>query len=92
MSNWYVAKPIHGICADRWCDTANLPDDSILPMISVVKTGVYYGYAQVTPPEGTSSTLPTCVFPMVMSFGWNPFYKNERMTVVSLIWYLIYPT
>jgi len=66
---------------DLGCPTANLPDDSILPMISVVKTGVYYGYAQVTPPEGTSSTLPTCVFPMVMSFGWNPFYKNERMTV-----------
>ncbi|OJA12726.1 hypothetical protein AZE42_05801 [Rhizopogon vesiculosus] len=69
---------------DLGCPTANLPDESLPPMIAAAQTGVYYGYAQVTPPEGPSSTLPvrdTCVLPMVMSFGWNPFYKNERMTV-----------
>lgn len=56
-------------------------------MINAAKTGVYYGYAQVTPSEGTTSSLSdqdVCVLPMVMSFGWNPFYKNERMTAVSL--------
>jgi riboflavin kinase len=56
-------------------------------MIAAAQTGVYYGYAQITPPEGTSSSTlserDTCVLPMVMSFGWNPFYDNERMTVVS---------
>ncbi|OAX39166.1 riboflavin kinase [Rhizopogon vinicolor AM-OR11-026] len=69
---------------DLGCPTANLPDESLPPMIAAAQTGVYYGYAQLTPPEGTSPTLPvpdTCVLPMVMSFGWNPFYKNERMTV-----------
>jgi len=68
---------------DLGCPTANLPDESLPPMIAAAKTGVYYGYAQITRPEGTSS-LPeqeSCVLPMVMSFGWNPFYKNERMTV-----------
>jgi riboflavin kinase len=68
---------------DLGCPTANLPDDSLPPMIDAAKTGVYYGYAQVTPSEGTPSSLSdqdVCVLPMVMSFGWNPFYKNERMT------------
>jgi len=57
-------------------------------MITATKTGVYYGYAQVTPPEGTPSALHTQPLPMVMSFGWNPFYKNERMTVVCPIQHL----
>ncbi|KAG0702359.1 riboflavin kinase [Suillus ampliporus] len=67
---------------DLGCPTANLPDESLPPMINAAKPGVYYGYAQVTPPDGTSSLSDrdTCVLPMVMSFGWNPFYKNERMT------------
>jgi riboflavin kinase len=87
MSNRYVTESILSELIRR-CDIANLPDESLPPMIAAAKTGVYYGYAQITPPEETSSTLPeqeTCVLPMVMSFGWNPFYKNERMTVVSLI-------
>lgn len=68
---------------DLGCPTANLPDDSLSPMIDAAKTGVYYGYAQVTPPDRISSSLSdqdVCVLPMVMSFGWNPFYNNERMT------------
>jgi riboflavin kinase len=59
-------------------------------MTSVVKTGIYYGYAQVHPecPEGTASHLPAedlKVWPMVMSLGWNPYYKNEKLTAVRLI-------
>ena len=48
-------------------------------MTSVCKPGVYFGYAQVyglNEQEGK-------VHPMVMSLGWNPFYKNERLTAVS---------
>jgi len=64
---------------------ANLPDESITPLSTAVKAGVYYGYAQVIPPEGGQSewcSEDTKVLPMVMSLGWNPFYKNERLTAV----------
>ena len=66
---------------------ANLPDESLPPMSSVTKTGVYYGYARIYSPE--QEQTPLCekdgeVLPMVMSLGWNPFYKNERMTAVRL--------
>ncbi|KAL0949549.1 hypothetical protein HGRIS_009598 [Hohenbuehelia grisea] len=68
---------------DLGCPTANLPDESLPPMSSVTKTGVYYGYAQVIPPRKDDDTLSRTdveVLPMVMSLGWNPFYKNERLT------------
>ncbi|KAI9466789.1 riboflavin kinase [Lactarius psammicola] len=61
---------------DLGCPTANLPDESITPMTSVCKPGVYFGYAQV---YGLSEQEGK-VHPMVMSLGWNPFYKNERLT------------
>jgi hypothetical protein len=51
----------------------------------VAQTGVYYGYAQVFPLEDGSPTLSgddILVQPMVMSLGWNPFYKNERLSAV----------
>lgn len=47
-------------------------------MSSVCKPGVYFGYAQV---YGRSAQEGK-VHPMVMSLGWNPFYKNERLTAV----------
>jgi FAD synthase len=59
---------------------ANLPDESIIPMSSVCKPGVYFGYAQVYGLSGQESK----VHPMVMSLGWNPFYKNERLTAVCI--------
>ncbi|KAF6762564.1 riboflavin kinase [Ephemerocybe angulata] len=68
---------------DLGCPTANLPDESITPMSSVANTGVYYGYAQVvSPPDAASEFSPEDlkVLPMVMSLGWNPFYKNEKLT------------
>jgi len=51
-------------------------------MITVAKTGVYYGYARIYPPSESTplSDEDTRVLPMVMSLGWNPFYKNERLT------------
>jgi FAD synthase len=61
--------------------TANLPDESIIPMSSVCKPGVYFGYAQVYGRSGQEGR----VHPMVMSLGWNPFYKNERLTAVCVL-------
>lgn len=68
---------------DLGCPTANLPDESIIPLSTAVQPGVYYGYAQVLQPrKGSSELFPDDfkVFPMVMSLGWNPFFKNERLT------------
>jgi Riboflavin kinase len=65
--------------------TANLPDESIIPMSSVCKPGVYFGYAQVYGLSGQEGK----VHPMVMSLGWNPFYKNERLTAVCILLLLL---
>ncbi|KAG5646433.1 hypothetical protein DXG03_003483 [Asterophora parasitica] len=65
------------------CPTANLPDESITPISTVAKTGVYYGYAQIIPPKDRDTQLrpeDIKVLPMVMSLGWNPFYKNKQLT------------
>lgn len=55
-------------------------------MSTVTQTGVYYGWAQVSPynAEG-KKVLPdtdSAVLPMVMSLGYNPFYKNKQLTAV----------
>ena len=66
---------------------ANLPDESITPLSSSVKTGVYYGYAQVIPPRDVKNGWPSedmRVLPMAMSLGWNPFYKNEHLAAVGV--------
>ncbi|KAF7973215.1 hypothetical protein HWV62_15813 [Athelia sp. TMB] len=71
---------------DLGCPTANLPDESLPVMSSVTQTGVYYGYARIYSPRQEDASLcdkDSKVLPMVMSLGWNPFYKNERMTAVS---------
>lgn len=62
--------------------TANLPDDCISEYTKLLQTGVHYGYARVIlgEEEGKSNE----VLPMVMSIGWNPYYKNEKRTAVSL--------
>ena len=59
-------------------------------MSSVTQTGVYYGYARVAAEkvddaDHTLSAEDSVVLPMVMSLGWNPFYKNERMTAVRTV-------
>ncbi|KAI0036001.1 riboflavin kinase [Vararia minispora EC-137] len=61
---------------DLGCPTANLPDESITPLSSVTEPGVYYGFAQVDSCDPEDNE----VYPMVMSLGWNPFYRNERLT------------
>ena len=61
-----------------------------------MESGVYYGYAGLDIPATTddddkssaataTATATTAtdskVFPMVMSIGWNPFYKNSVRSV-----------
>lgn len=54
-------------------------------MTSVAKTGIYYGYARVHFGEGEDvPSEDREVWPMVMSMGWNPYYKNEKLTAVSV--------
>ena len=48
--------------------TANLPEDEASRLGTSVDSGIYFGWAK----------LRGSVYPMVMSFGWNPFYKNEK--------------
>ncbi|CEP13456.1 hypothetical protein [Parasitella parasitica] len=51
--------------------TANLSDKAIDALVSGLETGVYYGWTQI----GEKGSQ---VYPMVMSLGWNPYYKNEK--------------
>ncbi|KAF9978929.1 riboflavin kinase [Actinomortierella ambigua] len=68
---------------------ANLPEDAIAEQEKHMDTGIYYGWAQVVVNcsgschGGDESSLTKAdeiftVYPMVMSLGWNPFYKNEK--------------
>ncbi|KAI9319805.1 hypothetical protein BX666DRAFT_1916479 [Dichotomocladium elegans] len=51
--------------------TANLSEDALQAMTSEFTSGVYYGWTQI----GAKNSE---VYPMVMSLGWNPYYKNEK--------------
>jgi riboflavin kinase len=66
--------------------SANLPDDSTEEMSAVAKRGVYYGYAQVLPPQDQEEEFEKdelVVLPMVMSMGYNPYYDNKKLTAVG---------
>ncbi|KAI7848027.1 hypothetical protein BDC45DRAFT_471754 [Circinella umbellata] len=51
--------------------TANLSEEALEAMCTEFTTGVYYGWVQIGE-KGSE------VYPMVMSLGWNPYYKNEK--------------
>ncbi|KAA8565596.1 hypothetical protein MFRU_006g01760 [Monilinia fructicola] len=67
--------------------TANIPVTNV-SWIDSVASGVYFGYAaldlpashsalQSTPPPTSAPANPnTRLYPMVMSIGYNPFYRN----------------
>lgn len=56
--------------------TANIPVEGLsVGGLEEVVSGVYYGYASLNLDGGAQ------VYPMVMSIGWNPFYKNEKRSV-----------
>jgi riboflavin kinase len=60
--------------------TANIPISGLsVGGHSDVASGVYYGWAGLSPSPATSNK--SAVFPMVMSIGWNPFYKNTVRSV-----------
>jgi hypothetical protein len=52
--------------------TANIPTDPYEAVLETsIPTGIYYGWAQL---KGEK-------YKMVMSIGWNPFYKNSKKTI-----------
>ncbi|KAN0035237.1 hypothetical protein ACTA71_004498 [Dictyostelium dimigraforme] len=55
--------------------TANLPVEELEEKLKDIPIGVYYGWANVIGLEDNK------VFPMAMSIGWNPFYKNTKKTI-----------
>ncbi|PFH59564.1 hypothetical protein XA68_12196 [Ophiocordyceps unilateralis] len=73
--------------------TANLPvDASLTPWITDLSSGVYFGYASLALPDAhpqrPADIGPAgfALFPMVMSIGYNPFYKNPvRSAEVHLL-------
>lgn len=88
--------------ADLGIPTANIP----LAGLSVggnedVESGVYYGWAGVDIDdtglrkerggEGEGGGPGGGVWEMVMSIGWNPYYKNEVRSVVCTSWLRISP-
>ncbi|ROT36588.1 riboflavin kinase [Sodiomyces alkalinus F11] len=74
--------------------TANLPVDAQTPWIDDVKSGVYFGWASLAlPPDHPDrpfdgDTPAFLLYPMVMSIGYNPFYKN---TVRSAEVHVLHP-
>lgn len=70
--------------------TANLPEEVAQAAGSILESGIYYGWAWVSRNEmGSDSddkkedkevTVEGDVYPMVMSYGWNPYYKNSVRT------------
>ncbi|KAK8069437.1 riboflavin kinase [Apiospora phragmitis] len=71
--------------------TANLPvEEAQISWIANITSGVYFGYAALKlpanhpdiPSASSNSSSTTSqkyhIFPMVMSIGYNPFYKNSK--------------
>jgi riboflavin kinase len=61
-----------------------MSEDATDMICSELKTGVYYGWVQI-------GEVASQVYPMVMSIGWNPYYKNERRSAVSVRQRRYYP-
>lgn len=47
--------------------TANVAESAIPKLLEHAESGIYYGWSRIEDGE---------VYPMVMSVGWNPYYKN----------------
>ncbi|CCX33262.1 hypothetical protein FPQ18DRAFT_339846 [Pyronema domesticum] len=58
--------------------TANIPIDDSQVGGATIDSGIYFGFASLSLDE---ELVPNNVFPMVMSVGWNPYYKNEKRSV-----------
>jgi len=56
--------------------TANFPMEVVDNLPEAISTGIYYGWASVD--RGP-------VYKMVISIGWNPFYKNTKKSMETHI-------
>lgn len=56
--------------------TANFPDSVVDNLPADITTGIYYGWASVANGD---------VHKMVMSIGWNPYYKNTKKSMETHI-------
>ncbi|XP_078252374.1 riboflavin kinase [Rhinoraja longicauda] len=56
--------------------TANFPDTVVDNLPGDITTGIYYGWASVSHGD---------VHKMVMSIGWNPYYKNTKKSMETHI-------
>ncbi|XP_074642439.1 riboflavin kinase-like [Tubulanus polymorphus] len=56
--------------------TANFPEDVVDNLPDDIESGIYHGWATVD--DGP-------IYKMVMSIGWNPFYKNEKRSMETHI-------
>ncbi|KAK6306654.1 riboflavin kinase [Coregonus clupeaformis] len=52
--------------------TANFPDSVVEHLPGDISTGIYYGWACVDTGD---------IHKMVMSIGWNPYYKNTKKSM-----------
>ena len=70
--------------------TANIDETSLTVELSEAVTGIYAGHIErregwqrdvfVRALGWASVGVETTVYKMVMSIGWNPFYRNEKKT------------
>lgn len=61
--------------------TANIPIEGLkVGGCETIESGVYYGFAGLDLINVDTGSKGV-VFPMVMSIGWNPFYKNTVRSV-----------
>lgn len=58
------------------CPTANFPDEIVESLPEQFSAGIYYGWASVDDGD---------IHKMVMSIGWNPYYKNTKKTMETHI-------
>ena len=70
---YYDAINTGNIC---FCSLANFPEQVVDNLPADVSTGIYYGWASV----GSGD-----VHKMVVSIGWNPYYKNTKKSMVRVI-------
>ncbi|KAF3905256.1 hypothetical protein ABW21_db0204905 [Orbilia brochopaga] len=57
--------------------TANIPTDGLPDFID---SGIYFGWAGLQAKD-CGASVDEMIYPMVMSVGWNPFYKNSVRSV-----------
>lgn len=57
---------------DLGIPTANFPESVVDSLPADINTGIYYGWAQVDNGD---------IHKMVMSIGWNPYYKNTKKSM-----------